>query len=343
MSKNKKTEKMAIFLAIMMLATGCGSPQDDYVGIRDKNNGWLGLTDTEGTEFGDGFELPEGYVQSETENGLVAGTEESTEAEGMIVESTEEVEKTTMYAQKAVQVYEQASSSSNKAFKLKENDAVTVFGKADKDGWVRISYGTSSGYCSLNSLGAQKVVKQETVTKPDSGSSTTKPDSGSSTTKPDSGSSTTKPDSGSSTTKPDSGSSTTKPDSGSSTTKPDSGSSTTKPDSGSSTTKPDSGSSTTKPDSGSSTETDSEVTPHEHDWLFASEEKEATCTEQGSVTYVCVECGASRTEKTAALGHDLFGFVVDKEATADEEGSMSMHCSRCGGKFQITAIPKLTE
>ena len=48
----------------------------------------------------------------------------------------------------------------------------------------------------------------------------------------------------------------------------------------------------------------------------------ATCTEAGSVTYTCTDCGDSYTETVPALGHDY--------AAADDAGDTIYTCTRCG-------------
>ena len=47
----------------------------------------------------------------------------------------------------------------------------------------------------------------------------------------------------------------------------------------------------------------------------------ATCTEAGSVTYTCADCGDSYTETVPALGHDY---------AADDAGDTIYTCTRCG-------------
>ena len=48
----------------------------------------------------------------------------------------------------------------------------------------------------------------------------------------------------------------------------------------------------------------------------------ATCTEAGSVTYICADCGDSYTETVPALGHNY--------AAADDAGDTIYTCTRCG-------------
>ena len=68
---------------------------------------------------------------------------------------------------------------------------------------------------------------------------------------------------------------------------------------------------------------------HEHEWLEA-DKITATCTEDGVITYICVDCGQSREFiYRNALGHNE---VIDeaKEATCTETGlTEGKHCDRC--------------
>ena len=54
----------------------------------------------------------------------------------------------------------------------------------------------------------------------------------------------------------------------------------------------------------------------------------------------CSRCDYSTKQKIPALGHDFAEeLTVDKEATCTEEGSMSRHCLRCDEVTDITVIP----
>lgn len=57
--------------------------------------------------------------------------------------------------------------------------------------------------------------------------------------------------------------------------------------------------------------------------------KEATCTESGVETAVCTICGEEQTRETAALGHDWGEYEVVKAATCMEPGEETAKCSRC--------------
>ena len=117
--------------------------------------------------------------------------------------------------------------------------------------------------------------------------------------------------------------------------------------------------------------TDKPTTEHEHVWNEGVVTTEPTCTEKGVRTYTC-ECGETRTEEVAALGHtevvdaavaptctetgktegkhcsvcnavlvaqetiDALGhdyqWIVDKEATVTETGFKHEECTRCHDK-----------
>lgn len=66
----------------------------------------------------------------------------------------------------------------------------------------------------------------------------------------------------------------------------------------------------------------------------------ATCTQKGSKTFTCKDCGETRTEEIPASGHDWGEWTVTKEATADEEGEETRECKNCG-ENETRAIAKL--
>lgn len=67
---------------------------------------------------------------------------------------------------------------------------------------------------------------------------------------------------------------------------------------------------------------------------------EPTCTESGSATFICSECGTEIQSKTfAALGHNYV--YVDVPSTYDEQGYYGNICSRCGDVNYITYREKL--
>lgn len=59
----------------------------------------------------------------------------------------------------------------------------------------------------------------------------------------------------------------------------------------------------------------------------------ASCTEQGTVFYKCSACDATRTEKIAALGHDLSRCDLLPDATCTKPGRAVGTCARCGVKI----------
>ena len=60
--------------------------------------------------------------------------------------------------------------------------------------------------------------------------------------------------------------------------------------------------------------------------------KEPTCTETGTDTYTCKDCGYVKTEVVDALGHDYVG-TETKAPTCTEEGEMTYECSRCHDSY----------
>lgn len=68
---------------------------------------------------------------------------------------------------------------------------------------------------------------------------------------------------------------------------------------------------------------------------------DATCTEDGSISYVCENDPAhTKQEAITALGHEWkTEWTVDQPATCTEAGSQSHHCTRCDEKNDVTPIP----
>ena len=69
-----------------------------------------------------------------------------------------------------------------------------------------------------------------------------------------------------------------------------------------------------------------------HTWV-KTQTYPASCTEQGTVFYKCSGCGATRTEKIAALGHDLSRCDLVPDATCTQPGRAVGTCARCGMKI----------
>ena len=76
---------------------------------------------------------------------------------------------------------------------------------------------------------------------------------------------------------------------------------------------------------------DAYVAATDHTWV--TQTYPASCTEQGTVFYKCSACGATRTEKIAALGHDLSRCDLLPDATCTKPGRVVGTCARCGVKI----------
>ena len=77
---------------------------------------------------------------------------------------------------------------------------------------------------------------------------------------------------------------------------------------------------------------DTYVAATDHTWV-KTQTFPASCTEQGTVFYKCSACGATRTEKIAALGHDLSRCDLLPDATCTKPGRVVGTCARCGVKI----------
>ena len=76
---------------------------------------------------------------------------------------------------------------------------------------------------------------------------------------------------------------------------------------------------------------DTYVAATDHTWV--TQTYPASCTEQGTVFYKCSACGATRTEKIAALGHDLSRCDLLPDASCTKPGRVVGTCARCGVKI----------
>ena len=74
---------------------------------------------------------------------------------------------------------------------------------------------------------------------------------------------------------------------------------------------------------------DTYVAATDHPWV-KPQTFPASCTEQGTVFYTGSGCGATRTEKIAALGHDLSRCDLVPDATCTKPGRVVGTCARCG-------------
>lgn len=77
---------------------------------------------------------------------------------------------------------------------------------------------------------------------------------------------------------------------------------------------------------------DTYVAATDHTWVKTQTNKPA-CTEHGTTFYKCSACGATRTEKIAALGHDLSRCDLLPDATCTQPGRAVGTCARCGAKI----------
>lgn len=74
---------------------------------------------------------------------------------------------------------------------------------------------------------------------------------------------------------------------------------------------------------------DTYVAATDHTWV-KTQTLPPTCAEQGTAFYKCSACGATRTEKIAALGHDLSRCDLRPAATCTQPGRAVGTCARCG-------------
>ena len=65
----------------------------------------------------------------------------------------------------------------------------------------------------------------------------------------------------------------------------------------------------------------------------------ATCKKEGTKTYICKNCGETKTESIPKTEHQWNDGEITKEATCKEEGSKTYTCSICGDTKTET-IPK---
>ena len=75
-----------------------------------------------------------------------------------------------------------------------------------------------------------------------------------------------------------------------------------------------------------------------HKWEV-SEEKAATCTAEGSITYTCRRCKETKTETIPKLAHTIVT-VTDSQATCGVAGKQHQECSMCHGeRTELPDIP----
>lgn len=76
-----------------------------------------------------------------------------------------------------------------------------------------------------------------------------------------------------------------------------------------------------------------------HSWDTGKVTEAATCKKEGTKTYICKNCGETKTESIPKTEHQWDNGKVTKEATCKEEGSKTYICSICGDT-KTEAIPK---
>ncbi|MBQ6601873.1 MAG: Ig-like domain-containing protein [Eubacterium sp.] len=84
--------------------------------------------------------------------------------------------------------------------------------------------------------------------------------------------------------------------------------------------------------------TEEETTPATgHDWQVTSEQ-EATCTQPGYTEYTCSHCHETRTETTPGMGHEWYD-VARTEPTCESPGHAVTRCARCGEEYSTDLSP----
>ncbi len=78
----------------------------------------------------------------------------------------------------------------------------------------------------------------------------------------------------------------------------------------------------------------------EHKWKLIST-TQPTCTEDGKKEYRCKLCGAERSKKIPALGHDWSYCTVLQQPTCTEEGVTRCYCSRDASHIKDEVQPAL--
>ena len=77
---------------------------------------------------------------------------------------------------------------------------------------------------------------------------------------------------------------------------------------------------------------------HEHSYEKTAETA-PTCTEDGSITYTCTECGDSYTETVPATGHNYTSVVT--APTCTEDGYTTYTCTVCGDSYTGDTVAAL--
>ncbi|MGN1040260.1 MAG: leucine-rich repeat protein [Candidatus Fimimonas sp.] len=66
-----------------------------------------------------------------------------------------------------------------------------------------------------------------------------------------------------------------------------------------------------------------------HAWNNGEVTQQATCTEEGTKTFTCAVCNATKTESMLATGHTSSDWIVDVAATCTTNGSRHAECTVC--------------
>ena len=78
---------------------------------------------------------------------------------------------------------------------------------------------------------------------------------------------------------------------------------------------------------------------YDHDWDSGTVTKEATCTEEGSKTYTCENCGATETKSIPKTTHN-YKITEQKDATCTENGYSISVCYTCNDKKKEEIVAK---
>ena len=76
-----------------------------------------------------------------------------------------------------------------------------------------------------------------------------------------------------------------------------------------------------------------------HNWNGGEITTAATCTEDGVMTYTCLDCGETKTETIAAAGHDYEETVI--APTCTEEGYTLYECRNCDDSYTDSEVAAL--
>ena len=75
---------------------------------------------------------------------------------------------------------------------------------------------------------------------------------------------------------------------------------------------------------------DGQPEPHRHSYHLFASNHDATCTEDGTETGICMYCDETyvRVARGTKVGH-YFEYVYNNDATCSEDGTETGECSRC--------------